>query len=125
MNLVEATIAAGSHERGAATYARSHFTLKGFRRVIICLSLGALLSSLISSGVHASSLRIQGELIRAGTSVASLVRVLGPPEHRTVVYACPDGCAPNYEIWQYRVNDLNYEFDVRGGRVESVRWSRF
>jgi len=42
-----------------------------------------------------------------------------------VVYDCPNGCGPAYEIWQYRVNDLNYEFDVRGGRVEAVRWSRF
>jgi hypothetical protein len=54
-----------------------------------------------------------------------MIRLIGPPEHRSVVYACPDGCAPDHEIWMYRVNDLNYRFRIRGGKVENVEWSRF
>lgn len=87
--------------------------------------LGFLLGSLLVASAHASSLRIQGELIRAGTPVTTMIRLLGPPEHRSVVYACPNGCAPDHEIWLYRVNNLNYQFRVRGGKVENVQWSRF
>ena len=82
-------------------------------------------ASLLFATAQASSLRIQGELIRSGTPVSTLVRVIGSPEHRTVVYDCPNGCGPAYEIWQYRVDNLNYEFDIRGAKVQSVRWSRF
>ena len=84
-----------------------------------------LVASLLVATAQASSLRIQGELIRSGTPVSTMVRVLGSPEHRTVVYDCPNGCGPAYEIWQYRVDNLNYEFDIRGAKVRSVRWSRF
>ncbi len=82
-------------------------------------------ASLLFATAQASSLRIQGELIRSGTPVSTLVRVLGSPEHRTVVYECPNGCGPAYEIWQYGVDNLNYEFDIRAAKVQSVRWSRF
>ena len=84
-----------------------------------------LVASLLVATAQASSLRIQGELIRSGTPVSTMVRVLGSPEHRTVVYDCPNGCGPAYEIWQYRVDNLNYEFDIRAAKVRSVRWSRF
>lgn len=87
--------------------------------------LGLLLGSLLFAAAQASSLRIQGELIRAGTPVTTMIRLLGPPEHRSVVYACPNGCAPDHEIWLYRVNNLNYQFRVRRGEVENVQWSRF
>lgn len=84
-----------------------------------------LVASLHFANAQASSLRTQGELIRSGTPISTLVRVLGSPEHRTVVYDCPNGCGPAYEIWQYRVDNLNYEFDIRAAKVQSVRWSRF
>jgi hypothetical protein len=84
-----------------------------------------LMASLLLATAQASSLRIQGELIREGTPVTTMIRLIGPPEHRSVVYACPDGCAPDHEIWLYRVNDLNYRFRIRGGKVENVEWSRF
>jgi hypothetical protein len=83
------------------------------------------LVSLLLATAQASSLRIQSELIRSGTPVSTLGRVLGSPEHRTVVYDCPNGCGPAYEIWQYRVDNLNFEFDIRAAKVQSVRWSRF
>ena len=65
MNLVEATITAGSPERGAAPYARRLFALKGLLRTIIFVILASLLASLSFSGAHASSLRIRGELIES------------------------------------------------------------
>ena len=91
------------------------------KRIVISGVLAAILMATAS----ASSLRMGGELIREGTPATTALRVLGQPELKTTVYGCPNGCAPDHEVWSYRVKDLNYEFRIRGGRVESVQWSRF
>jgi len=89
------------------------------------IAMGVALAALLLGTASASSLRMGGELIREGTPATTVLRVLGQPELRTVVYECPNGCAPDYELWSYRVKNLNYDFGVRGGKVISVDWSRF
>ena len=84
--------------------------------------IGAVLAALLVGATSASSLRIDGELLRAGSSVSDMRRLLGDPDHRSVVWV---GGNPDHEIWHYRVKNLNYEFRVRAGRIESVQWSRF
>jgi hypothetical protein len=87
------------------------------RALVICV-----LAVLLMGAPPASALRIGGELISTGTPVSTLTRVLGSPDHRVRVW---DGDSPSHELWQYRINDLNYEFRIRGGRVERIDWSRF
>jgi hypothetical protein len=87
-----------------------------------------ILTSLLLLGMvqaEASSLRMDGQLIRAGSPVTDLLRLVGYPEFRTQVYTRGSDNSPEYEIWQYRINDLNYEFRIRGGRIEKIDWSRF
>ena len=84
--------------------------------------MGAVLAALLVGAASASSLRIDGELLRAGSPVSDMTRLLGSPDHRSVVWVAGN---PDHEVWHYRVNNLNYEFRVRAGRIESVQWSRF
>lgn len=88
------------------------------------LLMGIVLLSLATVAA-ASSLRVGGELIREGTAATTVLRALGQPLLKTTVYGCPNGCAPDHEVWSYRVNNLNYDFRVRGGKVFAVDWSRF
>lgn len=81
---------------------------------------------LVSLPVAASNIRIDGELIRPGTTAMVVLDKLGNPAFINRVYSCPDRtCAPDYETWQYRLDNLNYQIRMRGGRVEKIDWSRF
>ncbi len=88
------------------------------KRIVIGCVLGVLLAGMAS----ASSLRIGGELLREGTRAGTVSRVLGEPEHRSVVWRDQQ---PDHEVWFYTVDGKNYEFRIRAGRVESIQWSRF
>ena len=62
------------------------------KRIVI----GCVLAALLVGPASASSLRIDGELLKEGSSVSDMRRLLGDPDHRSVTWV---GGNADTEIW--------------------------